>query len=306
MPHANSMFSRPRATSPSASAGTLPCSAVSSAAMLLAVLVDQVADPEQDLGPLATATSRARPGTRPSPRRRRRRPPPRREVDPLRLRRRSPGRTPAPGGPTSPGRDGRRSSGRSWAARSEAEPAGSASWVIEGPPPAEGRAAGLFPPLYSGTQAAGDGRPARGTAQTAPAGRSAPGPGRRVRPIGIGIGREARRIRSGRSRDGVIAAHRRPRRGARTPRSRPRSRAPGRPTAAEDDRVPPRERDNRAGHGPQGDAEQERPGAATREQARGEHDGHHHHDADRRQRLVHLRRVRRHLRHRDSHGPGPR
>ena len=33
MPHANSRFSRPRAISPSASEGTLPCSAVSSAAM---------------------------------------------------------------------------------------------------------------------------------------------------------------------------------------------------------------------------------------------------------------------------------
>ena len=32
MPHANSRFSRPRAISPSASEGTLPCSAVSSAA----------------------------------------------------------------------------------------------------------------------------------------------------------------------------------------------------------------------------------------------------------------------------------
>ena len=45
MPVANSRFSSPRATSPSASEGTLPCSAVSSAAISFAVLLDQVPDP---------------------------------------------------------------------------------------------------------------------------------------------------------------------------------------------------------------------------------------------------------------------
>ena len=49
MPVANSRFSRPRATSPSASESTLPCSAVSSRGDLLAVLIDQVADAEHDV-----------------------------------------------------------------------------------------------------------------------------------------------------------------------------------------------------------------------------------------------------------------
>ena len=52
MPHANSMFSSPRATSPSASVSTLPCSAVSIDGDLLAVRVDQFAQPEHHLGAL--------------------------------------------------------------------------------------------------------------------------------------------------------------------------------------------------------------------------------------------------------------
>ena len=52
MPHANSRFSRPRAISPSASDGTLPCSAVRSAAEVLSVGLDEVPDAEHDVGPL--------------------------------------------------------------------------------------------------------------------------------------------------------------------------------------------------------------------------------------------------------------
>ena len=78
MPHANSRFSRPRAISPRASDGTLPCSAVSWAASSWRRVLDEVADLEHDVGALARARSRARPGRRPSRPRRRHRPRPRR------------------------------------------------------------------------------------------------------------------------------------------------------------------------------------------------------------------------------------
>ena len=52
MPVANSMFSRPRATSPSASVADLAVLGGEVRRDLGAVLVDEVADPEQDLGPL--------------------------------------------------------------------------------------------------------------------------------------------------------------------------------------------------------------------------------------------------------------
>ena len=51
MPHANSMFSSPRATSPSASDSTLPCSADSSEAISLRFADDQLAHVEHHLGP---------------------------------------------------------------------------------------------------------------------------------------------------------------------------------------------------------------------------------------------------------------
>ena len=44
MPQQNSITSSPRATSPIASESTLPCSAVSSAREVVAVLVNELAD----------------------------------------------------------------------------------------------------------------------------------------------------------------------------------------------------------------------------------------------------------------------
>ena len=162
MPHANSRFSRPRATSPSASEGTLPCSAVSSAAMLLAPLVDEVADPEHDLGPLARARSRATPGRRPWRRRPRRRPL-RRDAKSTHLpAARWPGRRPGPRRPDVPSTMRPPIQWPIVGSEVEAEPAGSASWVIEGSPPAEGGAAGLFPPLYSGSHERGVAGPEHG------------------------------------------------------------------------------------------------------------------------------------------------
>src|SRR4026208_1842879 len=55
MPVANSRFSRPRATSPSASVLTLPCSRVRCAAVPPPRRLEGVADAEEDLGPLADA-----------------------------------------------------------------------------------------------------------------------------------------------------------------------------------------------------------------------------------------------------------
>ena len=49
---ANSITSSPRVTSPSASESTLPCSAVRMLRDFLAVLVDELADREEELGPL--------------------------------------------------------------------------------------------------------------------------------------------------------------------------------------------------------------------------------------------------------------
>ena len=60
MPHANSTTSRPRVTSPSASESTLPCSAVMSAASLLA-RVEQLAEGEQHLRALGQRGSPATP-----------------------------------------------------------------------------------------------------------------------------------------------------------------------------------------------------------------------------------------------------
>ena len=52
MPQANSTTSRPRATSPAASEATLPCSAVMSCGQLGRVVLDQLAEREQDRGAL--------------------------------------------------------------------------------------------------------------------------------------------------------------------------------------------------------------------------------------------------------------
>ena len=98
------------------------------------MLVDEVPDPEQDLGPLRER------GRAPGRERRLGRGDGRvellgrREVDPLRLRARWPGRTRARAGPTGPRPGGRRSSGRRTASEADVASLGSASWVMRVPP----------------------------------------------------------------------------------------------------------------------------------------------------------------------------
>ena len=102
MPHANSRFSRPRAISPSASEGTLPCSAVRSAGELVAVRLDQVPDAEHDVGPLRERRRAPAPGRRPWPPRPPRRPPRRRRSRRASSGGRWPGRRPDPRDRTCP------------------------------------------------------------------------------------------------------------------------------------------------------------------------------------------------------------
>ena len=112
MPQANSMFSRPRATSPSASPSTLPCSLREQRGDLLAVGVDQLAHAEHDLGAARQVGGPPRRERRLGDGDRARRPRRPTRSRPMPAARRWPGRTRRPSARTCPRRPCRRSSVR--------------------------------------------------------------------------------------------------------------------------------------------------------------------------------------------------
>ena len=133
MPQANSITSRPRVTSPSASESTLPCSAREDARDLLAVLVRRARGSRTGARRASRARARARRGTPPSRPRPPRRPPRPTRSRPRRSARRWPGCRRGRCGPTSPATSSppiqwliaRESRARSRPARSRAR-----SWLL--------------------------------------------------------------------------------------------------------------------------------------------------------------------------------
>ena len=250
MPHANSRFSRPRATSPSASDGTLPCSAVSSAASSLRcwstrfrirnmISVRFDSDVARQAGNAAFAPRPRRPLLLDDA-----------KSTHLRLGR-SPGRTPGPARPDVPAT---RRPPIQWpiaGSEVEAEPAGSASWVIE-VSSCGGAGGGSLPAtLLRRADRSATGARCRGAARGARGGRQIRGRAAGSGQSGSGSAEERRRAGTTAGRRLQRDRHRRPR-SASAPARRDRD-APGRLQRPEDHRVPPGERDDERAHRPQGE-----------------------------------------------------